>query len=40
MITSLSDSAAIEEIILEIYHFYQVYGIIVVLIHTLNEKKL
>ena len=40
MIISLSDSAAIQEVILQIYHFHQVYGIIVVLIHTLNKKQL
>ena len=32
--------AAIQELILQIYHFRQVYGIIVILIHTSNKRRL
>ena len=32
--------AVIQELILQIYHFRQVYGIIVILIHTSNKRRL
>ena len=37
-IISLSDSAAIQGLILRIPHFHQVYGIILILILTLKQK--